>query len=59
MNVVPVFNENDAISKGAVKSTVSLHQTKQLLLLCRAAESSEANIFSISVGWILGMLSHV
>lgn len=23
MNVVPVFNENDAISKGAVKSTVS------------------------------------
>lgn len=24
MNVVPVFNENDAISKGVVKATVSL-----------------------------------
>ena len=28
MNVVPVFNENDAISKGVVKSTVCLLPTQ-------------------------------
>ena len=33
MNVVPVFNENDAISKGVVKATVSPNQHTALLVL--------------------------
>ena len=38
MNVVPVFNENDAISKGAARSKVTL----SALLLSQAAASLSA-----------------
>ena len=45
MNVVPVFNENDAISKGVVKATVS-HPAAFILqpavMLCCAVTSCHA-----------------
>ena len=43
MNVVPVFNENDAISKGVVKATVSV-LSSSLLITCYDRAVSTRNI---------------
>ena len=50
MNVVPVFNENDAISKGMVKSTVSPHCHAFVLISARWLE------FGVKFVWLLAYL---